>query len=63
MQATKRVESSKVRCRRFIADESGASAIEYSLIAAGIAGAVIATVATLGSKVKTNLWDKIAGVF
>ncbi|MGL1922631.1 MAG: Flp family type IVb pilin [Hyphomicrobiales bacterium] len=34
---------------RFINDESGATAIEYGLIAAGIAIAIIAAVNTLGS--------------
>jgi len=32
---------------RFIKDESGATAIEYGLIAAGIAAAVVAAMATL----------------
>jgi len=36
--------------RRFLADESGATAIEYGLIAAGIALAIIAVVNGLGSK-------------
>lgn len=40
--------------RRFLADESGATAIEYGLIAAGIALAIIAVVnnldATLNKK-------------
>ena len=40
--------------RRFIADESGATAIEYGLIAAGISVAIIATVNGLGSKLKTT---------
>jgi pilus assembly protein Flp/PilA len=35
--------------RRFLADESGATAIEYGLIAAGIALAIIAVVNNLGS--------------
>jgi pilus assembly protein Flp/PilA len=35
---------------RFIRDESGATAIEYGLIAAGIAVAIITVVGTLGSK-------------
>jgi len=39
---------------RFFADESGATAIEYGLIAAGIAVAIIATVAGLGSKLNTT---------
>jgi len=33
---------------RFLKDESGATAIEYGLIAAGIAVAIIATVQALG---------------
>jgi pilus assembly protein Flp/PilA len=36
----------------FIADESGATAIEYGLIAAGIALAIIAVVNNLGSTLK-----------
>jgi pilus assembly protein Flp/PilA len=39
---------------RFIADESGATAIEYGLIAAGISVAIIAVVQGLGSKLKTT---------
>jgi pilus assembly protein Flp/PilA len=35
---------------RFVKDESGATAIEYGLIAAGIALAIIAAVNGLGSK-------------
>ena len=34
---------------RFLRDESGATAIEYGLIAAGIAVAIIAAVNSLGS--------------
>ncbi len=34
---------------RFIQDESGATAIEYGLIAAGISVAIITVVGTLGS--------------
>jgi pilus assembly protein Flp/PilA len=39
---------------RFIRNESGATAIEYGLIAAGISVAIIATVAGLGSKLNTT---------
>ena len=39
---------------KFLADESGATAIEYGLIAAGIAVAIIATVQGLGSKLNTT---------
>ena len=35
----------------WMADEEGATAIEYGLLAALIAGVIISTVATLGTKV------------
>ena len=38
----------------FLADESGATAIEYGLIAAGISVAIIAVVQGLGSKLNTT---------
>jgi pilus assembly protein Flp/PilA len=38
----------------FLADESGATAIEYGLIAAGVAVAIITVVNGLGSKLKTT---------
>jgi pilus assembly protein Flp/PilA len=40
--------------RKFIADESGATAIEYGLIAAGISLAIIAVVNGLGTKLNTK---------
>jgi pilus assembly protein Flp/PilA len=40
--------------RRFCADQSGATAIEYGLIAAGIALAIIAVVNGLGTKLNTK---------
>jgi pilus assembly protein Flp/PilA len=40
--------------RKFWADETGATAIEYGLIAAGIALAIIATVNGLGTKLNTK---------
>jgi len=39
---------------RFLKDESGATAIEYALIAAGIALAIIAAVNGLGTTLNTN---------
>ena len=39
---------------RFLRDDSGATAIEYGLIAAGIAVAIIATVAAIGPKLNTT---------
>jgi pilus assembly protein Flp/PilA len=38
----------------FLADESGATAIEYGLIAAGISLAIISVVNGLGSKLNTK---------
>ena len=38
---------------RFVSDESGATAIEYAMIASGVGAAVAATVYSLGSQVKT----------
>jgi len=40
--------------RQFAKDESGATAIEYALIAAGIAAVIVAAVQGLGSKLKTS---------
>jgi pilus assembly protein Flp/PilA len=39
---------------RFVKDESGATAIEYGLIAAGISLAIIATVNSLGTNLNTK---------
>ena len=39
---------------RFLSDESGATAIEYGLIAAGIALAIIAVVNGLGTNLNTQ---------
>jgi pilus assembly protein Flp/PilA len=40
---------------RFIKNDSGATAIEYGLIAAGIAIAIIAAVNSVGTALKANL--------
>jgi pilus assembly protein Flp/PilA len=40
--------------RRFIADQSGATAIEYGLIVALIAVVIIGAVTTLGTNLNTN---------
>jgi len=39
---------------RFVKDESGATAIEYGLIAAGISVAIIAVVQGLGTNLKNT---------
>jgi pilus assembly protein Flp/PilA len=48
--------------KSFLRNESGATAIEYGLIAAGISVAIIATVNSLGSKLSDtfgNVTNKI----
>jgi pilus assembly protein Flp/PilA len=44
----------KTLVARFVKDESGATAIEYGLIAAGISVAIIAVVQTLGGQLNTT---------
>jgi pilus assembly protein Flp/PilA len=39
---------------KFVADESGATAIEYGLIAAGISIAIVAVVQTVGTKLNAT---------
>jgi len=43
--------------KRFVRDESGATAIEYGLIAAGIAVAIIAVVKTTGANLNTTFMN------
>ncbi|MGD0850555.1 Flp family type IVb pilin [Bradyrhizobium sp.] len=47
---------------RFVKDESGATAIEYGLIAAGIALAIIAAVNSLGSTLNTKFTSISTGL-
>jgi pilus assembly protein Flp/PilA len=42
---------------RFLLDDSGATAIEYGLIAAGISIAIIVMVNTLGTTLNTKFTD------
>jgi pilus assembly protein Flp/PilA len=42
------------KLRNFLRDESGATAIEYGLIAASISVAIIAAVTSVGSKLNTT---------
>jgi pilus assembly protein Flp/PilA len=46
--------------KRFLKDESGATAIEYGLIAALIAVAIIGAVTTLGESL-TDIFGRISG--
>jgi pilus assembly protein Flp/PilA len=47
---------------RFWADENGATAIEYAMVASGIGAFLAATVYQLGGKVKT-LFTTLSGMF
>lgn len=49
--------------RRFLSRQDGATAIEYAMIAAGISIAIVGSVTTLGTQVKTALYDKLAALF
>ena len=46
--------------RKLLKDESGATAIEYGLIAAGISVAIIAVVNGLGAKLKATFTSVLA---
>jgi pilus assembly protein Flp/PilA len=47
--------------RRFMRDEGGATAIEYAMIASGVAVAIAATIVTLGSTVQ-GMYSSVAAV-
>jgi pilus assembly protein Flp/PilA len=46
--------------QNFLADESGATAIEYGLIAAGISLAIIAAVNSVGTSL-SGVFNKVSG--
>jgi len=46
------------RLHYFLSDESGTTAIEYALIAAGISMAIVAAISNIGSSV-TNMWQTV----
>ena len=45
---------------RFAADETGATAIEYAMIASGISIAIVSALWNLGTTIQTTLYGKIA---
>jgi pilus assembly protein Flp/PilA len=49
--------------RRFKRDESGATAIEYALIACGISIAIITAVTSIGSTMNQLYYDKLLNMF
>ena len=46
----------------FVSDESGATAIEYGLIAAGISVAIITVVGTMGTALNTTFTKVATGL-
>ncbi len=48
--------------RRFLAACDGTTAIEYGVIATGVAVAIIAVIGTLGSAV-SNMWTTVTDAF
>lgn len=48
--------------RNFLADEAGATSIEYAVIAAGIAGVLIAVVMSMGTSLST-MYTSVANGF
>lgn len=48
---------------RFYADENGATAIEYAMIAAGVGACIAGVVMNMGSHLKTTFYDKLAALF
>ena len=47
----------------FLKDESGATAIEYAMIAGGVGAFVAGTVWNLGATLKSTFYDKLGGMF
>jgi len=46
-----------------LGNDSGATAIEYAMVAAGVAMAVITVIGTIGQSVKDLFFDKIVAAF
>ena len=55
-------ETARRELSRFRADENGATAIEYAMIAAGVSVAIVGAVTSLGSHLKTTFYDKLASL-
>ncbi len=62
MPARSNLRATVAVLRRRLADDKGATAIEYALIAAGIGVAVAATVTNLGSAT-ANLFASVSALF
>jgi pilus assembly protein Flp/PilA len=51
------------RCRRFMLDESGATAIEYAMIAGGVSIVILAVVTQIGSTMNELYYNKLLKAF
>ena len=52
------------RCQRsFARDESGATSIEYALIASGVSIAIVGALTTLGTQIMVVFYDKLGNLF
>jgi pilus assembly protein Flp/PilA len=56
------LQSLALNARRFVADSSGATAVEYGLLVAAIALAIVALVFEIGDSVK-GMFEKAAGIY
>ena len=63
MTTSKKVRSTARLARRFLADQQGATAIEYAIIAAGVGATIATTVWGVGGQLKTGWYDKLASMF
>jgi Flp pilus assembly pilin Flp len=63
MTSLTKAHSTARLARRFLADQLGATAIEYAMIAAGVGATVASTVWGLGSQLKAGWYDKLASMF
>jgi pilus assembly protein Flp/PilA len=50
------------KLRRFLRNEDGTTAIEYALLASGVAGVIIAMVTAMGTSVK-GLYQSVSDAF
>jgi Flp pilus assembly pilin Flp len=57
-----KIETLTGQMARLASDESGATAVEYAIVASGVGAFVAATVVTLGGGVK-NFFTTLAGLF
>lgn len=55
-----RAQRLRTTIRHFARDDSGATAIEYALVGAGIAGVIAGIVYTLGNTIKTTFFEVVS---